>query len=422
MDLRALPQTARAVFRQGPLSSRILYGLLVAAFLVMPMGTSPYTIAGVCILAVWILSGAFIRRSRAWLHAHWIGPVLALVLLHWAGLIYSPDAAGLGLQFAGKSYYWLYALALAGLGLSSRGVDLLLSAFLLGLAINACVGFMQAAGWVPELVELGDHAFIGLYGGHNTLSVLLVLGMLTTAFYFRKADDRRGRAVFAGLFVVYFLHLVIMESRGGYLTFFVLCPLILHQGLGGRSWRRVALVFLLVIGLMFTSSIVRERAAGTLKELGQRFQPETSEHWGRSYSRDLPRVYYWWWSVELFKRHPVLGVGTGGYREAMTSAGGEVGVDHPHNNLLYLAVSFGVPGVVVFCWLFWVLLRVGWKHRREALGFFTLSAVLVILVGGLTETHLVNAGGIFLLAVSAGLQCSLPTAGTGTLRQQAEGP
>ncbi len=96
----------------------------------------------------------------------------------------------------------------------------------------------------------------------------------------------------------------------------------------------------------------------------------------------------------------------------MVDAGAEVGIDHPHNNLLYMAASFGIPGVVVFCWLFWVLLKIGWRHRGETLDFFTLSSTLVILVGGLTETHLLDAGGVFLLAVTAGLQCPLPVEST----------
>jgi hypothetical protein len=45
------------------------------------------------------------------------------------------------------------------------------------------------------------------------------------------------------------------------------------------------------------------------------------------------------------------------------------------------------------------------KNRTEAIGFFILSGTLSILIGGLVDTPIVDAGGAFLLSVTAGL-CS----------------
>jgi hypothetical protein len=49
----------------------------------------------------------------------------------------------------------------------------------------------------------------------------------------------------------------------------------------------------------------------------------------------------------------------------------------------------------------------GFQNRRSNVGFFILSSALVLFVGGFTETHILDAGGAFLLAVTAGLQGSL---------------
>ncbi len=116
----------------------------------------------------------------------------------------------------------------------------------------------------------------------------------------------------------------------------------------------------------------------------------------------------WRWAIDLFVEHPLIGVGTGGYKQAILSGGGEKGIAHPHNNLLHMAVSYGIVGVVVFIWFFWVLLKNGWQNRGSVPGFFILSSGLVILVGGLTDTHILDAGGIFLLAVTTGFQAALP--------------
>jgi O-antigen ligase len=116
----------------------------------------------------------------------------------------------------------------------------------------------------------------------------------------------------------------------------------------------------------------------------------------------------WHWAAKLFRQHPLLGVGTGGYQQATLEAGGDVGVAHPHNNVLYVAVSYGLLGLGVFGWFFWVLLKTGWRNRHDLAGFFVLSATLVILIGGATDTHIIDAGGLSLLSMATGFLGNLP--------------
>jgi O-antigen ligase len=135
---------------------------------------------------------------------------------------------------------------------------------------------------------------------------------------------------------------------------------------------------------------------------------EKESAWGRKYSDSEERVYMWYWATALFLERPFAGVGTGGYYGAMMERGAEKGMPHPHNNLLYMAVSFGLPGIAVFLWFFFALLKRGWLNRGSPAGFFVFSGGLVILVGGLVDTHVLDAGPAFLLAVLTGLQAALP--------------
>ena len=75
------------------------------AFLVMPMGTSPFTILGVCMLALWFFTGEWIRKRHSYIKAPWLLPVFAMVAISFLGLIYTPDFGGLGLKYAKKNYY-----------------------------------------------------------------------------------------------------------------------------------------------------------------------------------------------------------------------------------------------------------------------------------------------------------------------------
>jgi O-antigen ligase len=404
--------TACNIMRMDLSARRWIYCLFCGAFLVLPMGTTPFTILGGLSVVVWILTGEFLKKRDAYLKASWSLPVLAMVALLWLGLIYTPDPHGLGLDYATKSYYWLYALALASISPDQREADYLIRAFLLGLLINALVGFMQLGGIVPAFSKWGAYKFTGFSGGYNTLAILLVLGMMIASFYFRIAASDRERLIYFAAMLAYFFHLLILEGRGGYLTLGLLLPVMVYN-LTPRSRMLVGvLIYILAIGIMFSSPVLRNRVTQAIEGVRNHLDSGGDLASGKRYSEHFDRIYMWRWALELFMEHPFLGVGTGGYREAVLSAGGDKGVDHPHNNFLYMAASFGTLGILVLGWLFWVLLQMGWQNRQNSLGFFVMSSTLVILVGGLTDTHILDAGGAFLLALTTGLQSALPRGGS----------
>jgi len=391
--------------------NRWLFYLFCAAMFAIPLGTSPFTILGACILALWIFSGELFRRKESYLKETWFPPVVAMIILPWLGLLWSTDPSGLGLSYAKKTHYWLYALALASVQFRRGGRDFCIKAFLGGLLLNSFVAFLQVGGIVPRVSKWESTWYTGFYSGYNTLAILLVLGMMVASFYFRRAGEKRGKILNACLMATYFLHLMILEARGGYLTFVLVSPIMVYNILSGKRIFLVILVYGLIMGLMFSSPIVRQRVMQATESLDRVLEAGGDVARGKRYSEYLDRIYMWRWGIFLFVKHPLLGVGTGGYNGAILAEGGEKGIAHPHNNILYMAVSFGIIGLFVFGWLFWVLLTKGWRSRGEGVGFFVFSSSLVILVGGLTDTHILDAGGGFLLAVTTGLLSALKKEG-----------
>lgn len=386
---------------------RLLRYLAYGAFLVMPMGTSPFTIIGFCLFSVWIFSGEFMRKREAFLSANWLLPLTAVIIIVWLGLLWSSDPFSLGLTYAKKTYYWLYAFVFATMAFMGGLDGRLIKAFLLGLFLNALVGFLQLGHLFPTFSKTGILIYNGFYSGYNTLSILLVLGILMSSYSFRRAAEKRERLIYLFLMLAYFGHLMILGGRGGYLTFILLSPIIVHNIFPKRTIKGGVLTYAVIGVLLFSSPLVRDRVTEMATGLEQNIRSGRDAAFGKTYSGHVDRVYMWRYALELFIEHPILGVGTGGYRNAVLAEGGERSMDHPHSNLLYVAASFGSVGVILFAWFFWVLLRNGWRNRETPIGFFILASTLVILVGGLTDTHIVDAGAAFLLATTTGLQASL---------------
>lgn len=384
-------------------AGQLVFWCFLGVFLTMPMGTSPSLICGGLAASVWLFSGT---AFRAWylVKQRWTWPVLFMIVLPWAGLLYTPDPWGSGLQYAGKTYYWVFSFAIAS-ALPFR-THWLIKAFLVGLAINACVGGLQLAG----VLAPRQGWFSGLIRGHNTVTVYLVLGILLGAFYFRGARERAKQAALLLLMGLYFFHLIVLEGRTGYLTFMVLFPLVLKNLFRRLSTTRVLFACVIIIGVMLASPIVRERVDIAVQQFKYHIEKDPGKAWGKEYTENLDRFYYWYGAAEIFLENPVFGAGTGAYPRALNEkrVPGDPLIAHPHNNILYMAASWGLVGLAVFLWLFVEIIRNGLRQRDTPLGQLILCTGLVIFVNGLFNTTILDSGPLFLLSLVVGLQRGLP--------------
>ena len=118
----------------------------------------------------------------------------------------------------------------------------------------------------------------------------------------------------------------------------------------------------------------------------------------------------WRGAYELIRDNPFFGVGTGGYSILLKQLRDPKDplIAHPHNDFLHMTVSYGLLGVFGFIWFYYEMLKNGWKNRQRAPGYFVLSTALIMLVTGLFNTQMLDAGTVFLLSLAAGVQQSLP--------------
>ena len=114
----------------------------------------------------------------------------------------------------------------------------------------------------------------------------------------------------------------------------------------------------------------------------------------------MPRPFILESAVKIFIEHPVIGVGTGGFKYHTKIMGSAK--SHPHNNILYMAVSFGIFGIFACLWLFWKMFKVAWNEREKPLGYLVLSICMVIFLGGFFDTHILNTGTALLFAMGYG--------------------
>lgn len=377
---------------------RLLFFFFCSLLFFIPLATTPAIISGAIALAIWIFSGKAFKDRDRWLKEEWTVPVLIFMLLPWIGLLWTDNLEG-GLDFAKKSYYWLLAFAIASLSLLRKQVLILFNAFLAGLLLISILSLLQFAGvlpiskWLPTIFS----------GKSITVSLILVFGMLILSFYFTKISDIRKKALIVFLMIIFFTTLSVGIGRIGYLAFIMLSPIIVYNLLGQRHIIKIFIVVIILTGLLFLSPSVQERTKLIIKDINayQQMDPNTSIGL---------RLHMWTGGVKIFLENPVIGVGTGGYQTAMKKyetpdlAPEFREFSEPHNSYLYMAVSFGIFGLVSLLWLFSILLKNGWKNRQNIVGFSIVSYTLVLMIGSLTGTQILSLATALLFAVFTGLQ------------------
>ena len=340
-------------------TNKLLFFLIYCLFLFIPVAKSPSIVAGISALAIWFLSGKFIKDRKKWLGQKWILPVLAFLILPWAGLLWTEDP-GVGINFAKSSYVWFFPLMIASIDLSGTiKKESLLNAFLIGLSFTALLSIMQFLGVIPKKNGLP----IGLLSGlaHGTLSLFLVFGILIVSFYFKNATTRRAKLLTITLLVFYCIDLSVVQGRTGLLAFILLYPIIMYNLLGTKHILFIILASICILVFFAASPTVRERMNLIKTDIEQ-------------YSKDNPdtsigaRFYMWKFSKDIIVKHPIIGAGTGGFK-ILWKTNKPDKISHyfntPHNTFLYVASSFGLIGIVPLIWLFITLFKFGLYNQNN---------------------------------------------------------
>lgn len=239
-------------------------------------------------------------------------------------------------------------------------------------------GAIASFGWVqyilyPDtrvLLHLGwdEHYFrlIGTFLDPGFTGILLVLFL--SLVISRAWKSREGKWLQAGLFVLGFLALALTYSRASYLAFLTgLLALYIVR----RNLKLLVGGVVLMLATLFI--LPRPGGEGTLLS-----RTSTVEARLASYSRALT----------ITEDNPVFGTGFNLYRFAQERRGflkpKDIGISHAgagsDSSFLFALATAGIPGLFVYLWLWWKILRLGWQKKNTPQGIALFSSCAAVLV------------------------------------------
>lgn len=237
------------------------------------------------------------------------------------------------------------------------------ASFFLALSILSCVldviGGMIIHGDGPRLR--------GLYGHPMTLAGFLLTSLpILFCFLLDWKQDRKTLFVTIMFFLIGFTGLLLNGTRGAWLALAVSLPLV--AVLYDHSIKKILFLVIFAVGtslVFFNSPQLQNRAESITSTTMQ---------------SNTERLLMWESAYEMFKDHPVFGVGIGQYASKYLneykSPEAKEKQNHCHNNFLQMLAENGVAGFIGFCLLFGYILLSSLKNA-----FFKCSPYYVLIFG-----------------------------------------
>jgi|GEM_PF-6185372 len=113
----------------------------------------------------------------------------------------------------------------------------------------------------------------------------------------------------------------------------------------------------------------------------------------KSYHNNSERLLMWQSAWSMFTDHPFTGVGLGNYQEQyygkyISPLANELTVVHAHNNMIHLAATTGLLGVVAYIAMFGYFLYESlrkWRYKKTIAPLIFFFATLGFLIEGMTD-------------------------------------
>ncbi|HED54844.1 MAG TPA: O-antigen ligase family protein [Phycisphaerales bacterium] len=340
--------------------------------------------------------------------------VLGFVYVLWwtLGLAWSGDRV-LGLDELESVRWFLVPLALWPV---LRYRQVLLICFIVGVLVSNSAQLVQALafrfGWehldfdaYPDRIS----AWMSPASGGSLLAAAFGL-TLPAAFLGRGAQAWIMRSLSA----IFLLAIVATGARGAWIASALLLFVAIFYAVW-RSRRRVRLVIAAAALIVVMAPIVWLTLGG---EISSRVREARHEITGALESHDYAtstgaRINMLRWAGRALTAHPVIGVGTGGYRAWVVQHQRSQDInpeeqpiaDHAHNTYAHIAATQGTIGLILAGMLIAAMLRSAWPEpdgagALEAGIFFAIVGML--LAGGFDAVH-INTQTMAMLATLTGL-------------------
>ena len=233
----------------------------------------------------------------------------------------------------------------------------------------------------------GDYRAAGFFGNPMTFGGYLCIYLpVLLVMFFEKEILPRYRYLAGAGFILSFIALIFNGTRGAWVA--LIPAFILIMGYYACTNKKyLALCLVVIIG------------SGAVLSTNQIFVEKVKSITSTTYRSNTERLLIWQSAYNMFKDHPVLGVGLGQYKDNyqqkyIMPQATEKYLGHAHNNFLQMLAENGLVGCIGFVvMLAYIIGRnlVDFYQKRCPYSLIIACSTLALVLQGLTEYNFGNS-------------------------------
>ncbi len=369
---------------------RLVNVLVIALGAAIPLSVAAANVLIALLALAWLSGG---RVTSAWRKAlaHPVARAALILLAVLAvGTLYGHGTLAARWNMMGKYLDLMLLVPLSQAFADTRVRCAARRALLGAIALTLVLSWLIALGVLPDNGALfkavpGDAS---VFKDHITQSILMAFA----AFVWMSDAVRRGPrwrrvagAVLAAAAVIDILFFV--EGRTGYVVLMMLA-LYLFVGRFGLRGALIATLALVTLGFVayHEGPSFRLRVDQAVRQV-ERWRPD------RAHKSPVGlRLDFYETSLRIIRRHPLIGVGTGGFVGAYAHEAARFHMEtthNPHNQFLLVMIETGLPGLVALIALFTIQWRAARSLPRRA-RMLARGLLCTLVIGCLLNSLLID--------------------------------
>jgi len=380
------------------------YLLMLTAFF-LPLTVFGGNLFAVLIFLLWLVKADFKTDFYRLKDNKLVIAVLLYLLVHVVALLWTADIES-GLWTLKKQLKFLF-IPIFMLFVKREHVKYYILAFLASMSLSEIWSY----GIFFQLLPL--------YGGatlidpiplmsHITYNPFLAIAIYLLSYYvlFDHSINRSKKVIYSFFIITMSINMFITGGRAGQVMYFAMLVILIFQYFPKNAFKAslVSLFVLVITSSTFylNSKIFSDRVDLAVTELSD-YKNHTHSSTGMRISSAINS-----WSI--IKEHPVIGVGTGDYKNEFIKASiknnlkleDKLVIHNPHNMYVLILVQFGLLGLAAILYLFYAQIKIAINSNEEFVKKIGIALPLLYLLIMLSDSYLmVHMTGLLFIFISS---------------------
>ncbi len=354
---------------------------MMALGFVLPLSTAASYIIALLIILLWLARGDFSNDWKQLRNNPVALSVTGFVLLHIVGLLWTTDIKN-GIYVLKKESV-LLLLPILMLFAKKEHIDLYINTFLIAMTASMSLSFavwFEVIPPAPGIKTADPTPFMShiSYTPYLTIAVSLILYRLL----FSRDIAMPARVLYVVMAVSMSINIFITRGRAGQIMFFAMIGIVIFQYNQKNLIRAATLSFFGILTAFLlsysTSDVFRSRLHEAVNNINTYESKKTT---------DVGlRIAFTLNSLEIIKKHPLSGVGTGDFNIEYEKVNALHSPDmpatgNPHNMYVLALVQFGIIGLLsLLALLYTQILQAGKSNNLLRRNFGIALPVLFALI------------------------------------------